>query len=216
MATTVDGSASRLMDPASELDARRISRPRLYHPQHVPRPRLIELLERGQGGGLTLLFAPAGFGKTTLLSAWSAASSRPVAWLTVAQTDNDPLVFARDLVAAIRKVAPDFGGGVLRLLQLPELPPADVVASVIAGEGADLPDELVLVLDDYEVIADAGVHAVVGELVQRLPGGLRVVLASRHRPALRSSLLRARGQLVELGPRSCAFDRTRSGRSSRR
>jgi LuxR family transcriptional regulator, maltose regulon positive regulatory protein len=186
------------------LSARRIVRPALCS-NHVARPRLFEMLDRGGGGGLTLLVAPAGYGKTTLLTAWAADSSRSVAWLTLTEADGDLVTFVRHLVASVQAVAPDFGDSVLGLLPLRELPAPELISSVIGAELADLPDPLVLVLDEYETLGDLGIHVLVGELLRTLPPNVQIAIASRNRPSLPIGLLRGRGQLVELGPRELRF-----------
>src|SRR5690349_781856 len=93
----------------------------------VPRPRLTGQLNEGLERGLTLVSAPAGFGKTTLVSEWVAGCERPVAWLSLDEGDNDPARFLAYLVAALQTIAPDIGAGVLRTLQSPQPPPAESI-----------------------------------------------------------------------------------------
>ena len=126
-------------------------------PKAVLRPRLIERLNAGLHRKLTLISAPAGFGKTTLVSAWVAGCDRPVAWLSLDAGDSDPTRFLTYLVAALRTIAPHIGAGVLGVLQAPQPPPTEAILTALLNEIATLPDNFVLVLDDYHVIdAKAG------------------------------------------------------------
>src|SRR5579859_7987559 len=101
-----------------------VPRPR---PNIVPRPRLIERLNEGLRGSLTLIAAPAGFGKTTVVSEWVAGCGRPTAWLSLDEGDNDPARFLLHLVAAVQSIAPEIGEGVLHALKSQQPPPADLV-----------------------------------------------------------------------------------------
>ncbi|HET7517404.1 MAG TPA: helix-turn-helix transcriptional regulator, partial [Actinomycetes bacterium] len=166
----------------------------------VPRPRLLEHLAKGVGRGLTVVCTPAGFGKTTLLGDWARRSRRPAAWLSLDAADNDPARFWRYVAAALERVRPGVGEQVEVLLRGSEQPPLEAVATavinqvtVLSGEGA-----VALVMDDYHLIEAPEVHASVAFLLERLPPGLRLVLASRADPPLPLARLRARGQLAEL------------------
>ncbi|MCB0183146.1 MAG: hypothetical protein KDE31_02720, partial [Caldilineaceae bacterium] len=127
-------------------------------PNVVLRPHLLERLNKGlrqnQGFGrkLTLISAPAGFGKTTLVSAWVAGFERPAAWLSLDEGDNDPIRFLAYLVAALRTIVADLGEGVLGVLQSPQPPPIESILTSLLNEITNIPDEFVLVLDDYHVI----------------------------------------------------------------
>src|SRR5579863_153728 len=125
--------------------------PRL-RPNVVSRPRLLERLNEGLHRKLTLIAAPAGFGKTTLLSEWIAGIARPTAWLSLDEGDNDPTRFLVYLVAALQTIAPTIGEGVLNALQSSQPPPAEAVLTALLNEISTLPDPFVLVLDDYHLI----------------------------------------------------------------
>jgi ATP/maltotriose-dependent transcriptional regulator MalT len=166
----------------------------------VPRPRLLEHLAKEMGRGLTVVCTPAGFGKTTLLGDWVRRSRRPAAWLSLDGGDNDPARFWRYVAAALERVRPGVGEQVKVLLGGAEPAPLEAVATavinqvtVLSGAGA-----VTLVVDDYHLIEASAVHASVGFLVERLPPGLRLVLASRADPPLPLARLRGRGQLAEL------------------
>src|SRR4028118_479014 len=121
-------------------------------PRVVPRPRLIERLNEGLHRKLTLVSAPAGFGKTTLLSDWLAGCQRPAAWLSLDERDSDPTRFLSYVVAALQTIAPNIGEGVLGTLQSPRPPPTESILTALLNEIVTVPDNFVLVLDDYHAI----------------------------------------------------------------
>jgi LuxR family maltose regulon positive regulatory protein len=169
-------------------------------PGFVVRPRLADRLAQVQGGELTLVCAPAGFGKTALLAHWARRSQRPVAWLSLDEGDNDPARFWRYVAGALNRVRPGLEEQVAALLRGLQPPPLEAVATAVINE-LTLPPaegEIALVLDDYHLIEAPTVHDSVAFLLGRLPPGLRLVLASRADPPLPLARLRARGQLVEL------------------
>jgi LuxR family maltose regulon positive regulatory protein len=175
-------------------------------PKLVFRPRLIERLSEGLHRKLTLISAPAGFGKTTLVSAWIAGCDRQVAWLSLDEGDSDPARFLTYLVAALRTIASNIGEGVLGALQTPQPPPAEVVLTALLNEITTIPDDFLLVLDDYHVI-DAkvrvsgvrqGVDEALTFLVEHLPPQMRLVIATREDPQLPLAKLRAGDQLTEV------------------
>src|SRR5215218_6588745 len=121
-------------------------------PKVVLRPRLIERLTEGLDRKLTLVSAPAGFGKTTLLGEWVAGCERPAAWLSLDESDNDPTRFLAYLVAALQTIAPNIAEGVLGVLGSPQPPPTESILTALLNEIDTVPDDFVLVLDDYHVI----------------------------------------------------------------
>ena len=166
----------------------------------VARPRLSERLSRGAESALTLVSAPAGFGKTTLLAEWlavAAAGGRSVAWLSLDQRDNDPALFWTYLVAALNTGAPAVGAGALALLQPPQ-PPNEAGLVALLNDLDAISNDVVLVLDDYHVIDTREVQDGMAFLLDHLPPGLHVVIAGRADPALPLARLRARGELAEI------------------
>ena len=129
-------------------------------PKAVLRPNLIERLNEGlrqnQGFGrkLTLISAPAGFGKTTLVSEWVAGCKQPVAWLSLDEGDNDPTCFLTYLVAALQTVAPKIGEGILGILHATQNqpPPIELLLTTLLNEFTTISEDFILVLDDYHVI----------------------------------------------------------------
>src|SRR5262245_2441620 len=166
----------------------------------VPRPRLMSSLGEGIGRGLTLVCTPAGFGKTTLLGDWARRSRWHVAWLSLDARDNDPALFWRSVAWALERVRPGVGEPAALLVGGPQQPPLEVVAIALVNELTQVSDagDIVLVMDDYHLIEEPEVHASVSFLLDRLPPGLRIAVATRADPPLPLARLRARGQLAEL------------------
>jgi LuxR family transcriptional regulator, maltose regulon positive regulatory protein len=176
-------------------------------PNVVLRPRLIERLNgdlpAGHTPGVTLISAPAGYGKTTLVSKWIAGRGqvceRPVAWLSLDEGDNDPVRFLAYLVAALQTIAPNFGAGVLGMLHAGQpQPPSESLLTALLNEIASIPDNFVLVLDDYHVIEAQAVDHILTFLLGHLPPQMHLVITTREDPNLPLARLRARGQLTEL------------------
>ncbi len=166
----------------------------------VLRPRLVERLDEGLAAGnrLTLVSAPAGFGKTTLVSEWVAGCGRPVAWLSLDGGDSDPSRFLAYVVAALQTVVPSMGEGLLALLQSPQPPPIESTLTDLLNDIATMPNDVVLVLDDYHVLDARPVDDALAFLVEHQPPQLHLVIATRVDPALPLARLRARGQLTEV------------------
>jgi LuxR family transcriptional regulator, maltose regulon positive regulatory protein len=172
-----------------------IPRPR---PGLLPRPHLLQQLGKGTASALTLVCAPAGFGKTSLLAEWARGRPEPVAWLSLDAGDSDPARFWRYVAAALDGLRAGLAGQVAALLRGPQQPPLEAVLTVVVNELADAGEEVVLVLDDYHLIDTPAVHASLTMLLERLPPQLRLIMASRSDPPLPLARLRARGQLAEL------------------
>ena len=132
-----------------------IPEPRL---ELVPRTALIERLNNGIRHKLTLISAPAGFGKTTILSEWIDQPQLPVAWISLDKSDNDPVHLIRYAIAALQKIKPKIGETALNLLQLPQPPPYDAIIFNLVHEIENIPHDIVLVFDDYHVIRGGEPH----------------------------------------------------------
>ena len=166
----------------------------------VARPRLSERLGRRAESALTLVSAPAGFGKTTLLTEWLAAApadGRSAAWLSLDQRDNDPALFWTYLITALQRAAPGVGAGALSLLQSPQ-PQIEAVLATLLNDLSAVSDDVVLVLDDYHLIDARDVQDGMAFLLEHLPPQIHLVIAGRADPALPLALLRGRGDLVEI------------------
>lgn len=163
----------------------------------IHRRRLVERLNEGMDRKLTLISAPAGFGKTTLVSEW-IASGRPAAWLSLDEGDNDLSRFLTYLVAALQTIGPTIGEGVARALQLPQLPPTESILTTLLNDISGLETQAVLVLDDYHRIESMAIDAAVTFLLEHLPPQMHLVITTREDPQIPLARLRARDQLTEL------------------
>lgn len=172
----------------------------LPRPKAVLRPRLLERLEEGlyHNRKLTIIAAPAGFGKTTLLSTWVTGCGRKVAWVSLDQADSDPTRFLTYLVSALQKIAPNIGVGALDMLQAPQPPLTEMILTALLNEIATIPDKFLLLLDDYHQIEAKAVDEALSFLVEHLPPQMHLVIATREDPPLPLARLRVRDQLTEL------------------
>lgn len=188
----------------------KLRRPPL-RPGLTPRARLAARLAAGLDQPLTLVCAPAGFGKTTLVSTWLAtltgAAAPHLAWLALEPDDNDPARFLLYLVQALAHARPGFGAAALALLQSPP-PPVPAALHALLNELTQSPARFVLALDDYHVIHAPAVHALMATLLEHLPPTLRLTLITRADPPLPLPRLRARRQLVELRSADLRFTET--------
>ncbi len=178
------------------------------HPDLVPRPRLSKRLKEGLGRKLTLISAPAGFGKTTLLSEWRMIhldSEWRIGWVSLDEGDNDPVRFFSYFIAALSTIEPGIGEAHLASLQSPHAQPLESVLTFLINEIASIPQEFVLVLDDYHVIESEAVHGVVSFLLEHLPPNLHLVISTRIDPPLQLVRLRARNQMTELDAADLTF-----------
>src|SRR4051794_12273550 len=178
--------------------------------QLVSRPRLLDRL--GPLRTLTLVSAPAGFGKTTLLAEWIADTGNcepdiRVAWLSLDDGDNDPSRFVTYVVSALQTLDADIGSEALSLLADAPALPVDVALTAVINDAATAHVRIVLVLDDYHVIEARPVHQAVGFLLDHLPPQLHLAIASRSDPPLPLARLRSRGELTELRAADLRFTR---------
>ena len=170
----------------------------------VARSRLIERLnaELLRSGGfarkLTLVSAPAGYGKTALVSDWLRGLECPVAWVSLDENDNDPVLLLSYMIAALQQVAPGFGQDVQAMVQSPQPPPTPTLLAALLNEIATLPRPVILALDDYHVIQSPRIHEQVAFLLDHLPPQMHLVLMTREDPLLPISRLRVRGHLMEI------------------
>jgi LuxR family maltose regulon positive regulatory protein len=172
-------------------------------PELVSRPRLIERLNAGRDCKLTLISAPAGFGKTTLVAEWvrglhKAEAADRIAWLSLDEDDNDLARFLVYMIAALRTIETNTGKGVLSQIRSPQPPPAEEILTVLINELVAIPDRTILILDDYHLIDDQRIHDALSFLLARLPHQMHLIIATREDPDLPLARLRARGQLIEL------------------
>jgi LuxR family maltose regulon positive regulatory protein len=173
-------------------------------PNLVSRPRLTERLNEGMMCKLTLISAPAGFGKTTLLSDWIHNREHPVAWVSLDEGDNDIARFLAYFIAALQTIDPrqspvgDIGDGVLTALQSPQASPLEAMLTTLVNDIVKITDHFVLVLDDYHVIEASEIDQALTFLLDHLPPQMHLIIASRVTPSLPLSRLRARCEMTEL------------------
>jgi ATP/maltotriose-dependent transcriptional regulator MalT len=203
--TAQRGSPARAASGAGVLLTGELLRTKLRvpppRPDPVPRPRLLGRLTAGLRGRLTLIAAPAGFGKTTLLGAWRATEpgrAVPLAWVSLDAGDNDLVRFWRYVIAALDELHPGLGAPALSLLHSPRQPPIETVLTTIINGLANLSERAVLILDDYHVIVDQPIHRSLTFLLEHLPLQLHLIITSRVDPPLPLARMRGRGELAEL------------------
>jgi LuxR family maltose regulon positive regulatory protein len=182
----------------------------------VPRPHLIQQLEEGLqlGRRMTLVSAPAGFGKTTLLSDWLRQVDRPVAWLSLDDGDNDPARFLTYLIAALQQIDPSIGLSAQATLQAALPLPMEPLLTTLVNDIVATSERFILVLDDYHVIETSAIHKAVSFLLDHMPPldeGAHLVFATRADPPLPLARLRGRGQLTELHAAELRFTSSEAG-----
>jgi LuxR family maltose regulon positive regulatory protein len=173
----------------------------------VPRPRLVRFLNEGllAKHKLTLISAPAGFGKTTLVVDWIKQTNLPTAWLSLDETDNDLQRFLTYLAAAFQQIDEELGGHLQSTLQAPRTVEADKLLPDLLNEIASRPDPLLLVLDDYHLIANVEILQAMEFLLRHQPPQLHLTITTREDPDLPLAKLRARNQLTEIRARDLRF-----------
>jgi LuxR family transcriptional regulator, maltose regulon positive regulatory protein len=163
-------------------------------PEAVVRPRLIERLDAGLRGRLTLVSAPAGFGKTTLVSAWLAGREQPAAWLSLDEGDGDPTRFLRYLVAALQTVAAEIGAGLQGALQSTPPPPPETILTALLNDIGAIEERFILVLDDYHAVNARPIDEALAFLLDHLPPQMHLVITTREDPQVPLARLRAPSQ----------------------
>jgi len=171
----------------------------------VSRPRLIERLNAGQHGKLTLISAPAGFGKTTLLVEWISNSNMSFVWISLEDDDNNIKRFYTYLVASLHQIDEDVGDGILALLDATGDPPIETLNTLLINNIISMDKEFYLVLDDYHLITNQAIHQAVNYLLEHLPPNAHIVISGRVDPPIAISRLRARDQMIEVRPNDLRF-----------
>jgi LuxR family transcriptional regulator, maltose regulon positive regulatory protein len=167
-------------------------------PKVVLRPRLIERLNVGLHRKLTLISAPAGFGKTTLVSEWISNCNQPVVWISLDQGDKDPARFLTYLVIALQMIDANIGKKLLSALQSPRSPAIEPILTSLLNEITSIPNNFILVLDDYHSIDAKPIDHALTLLLERQPSQMHLVITTREDPNLPLARLRVRDQLTEL------------------
>ncbi len=193
---------------AASLEPLRLLRTKLYRPRPtsglIARPRALEILNRRMDRALTLVCAPAGFGKTTLISDWLEHCADPSAWLSLDKGDGELGVFLSYFVAAARTLFPEACANTHALLRAPALPPFGHLATALVNDLDEMADNLapderfIFVLDDYHLVSNSAVDALLTELLRHLSRSLHLVISTRRDPPFPVHTLRAQGQLTEI------------------
>lgn len=184
---------------------------KLHFPQARPnlvlRPRLVAILEAGLHGPLTLISAPAGSGKTTLMGEWRETTRNqiPVAWLSLDSADNDPLRFLTYLTASIESACPNLTRPTVDLLRSSQPPALEIITSSLIESLDSFTDKLVIALDDYHVITNITVHEILNDILAHLPPVLHLVILTRVDPPLPLARLRVRNQMTEIREHDLRF-----------
>jgi len=166
----------------------------------VARSRLIKKLTEGliSGHKLTLVSAPAGFGKSTLVSEWILDCGRPAAWISLDENDNNAVRFLIYLIRALQTILPNLGADILDALQSSQIPPIDSILTVLLNEISHIPNNIILILDDYHLTDSKSIDDAFTFLIEHLPPQIHLVITTREDPSLPIPRLRARNQLTEL------------------
>ena len=173
-------------------------------PDMVPRSLLIKQLNERIQRKLTLITAPAGYGKTNLASEWTHSlqsedtSNNRITWLSLEEADSEPIRFLSYVIAALQQVAPEIGAGALSLFESAQSPPINTVLNELINDIAGLDYHIMLVLDDYHVISHPEIHEALRYLVEHQPHQMHLVITSREDPPLPLPRLRARGEMAEI------------------
>ncbi len=184
-------------------------RTKLHRPpvakDHLHRQHLLDRLNRNLHRPLTLVSAPAGYGKSTLVSCWLEACDIPSAWVSLDENDNDLRMFLAYFLTAVQSIFPDSARKTQALLNSTDLPLLSVMARSLINELDQIDKAFILVLDDYHFIGEKAVHDLLNELLNHPPASMHLVLATRRDPPLPLPILRARSQMTEIRVQDLRF-----------
>jgi LuxR family maltose regulon positive regulatory protein len=184
-------------------------RTKLYRPRIdediVPRPRLLESLKERRGRPLTLVSAPAGYGKTTLVNSWLDECDCPSAWLSLDEYDSDLAIFLNYVLAAVQSAFPESELKTQAMLNVPSTPPVPVLARSLVSDLERLEPPFILVLDDFHHIQEMAVYELLRQLLRHPPRSMHLVIVTRDDPALNLDSLRAKRQMTEIRLRDLSF-----------
>jgi len=182
---------------------------KLYIPQLnvdiVSRPSLCQRLDESLKRKLTLISAPTGFGKSTLVTDWLSKRDQPAAWLSLDQGDNDPVRFWTYLIAAIQTIHPEIGSEARQIISSPQLRRIEPVVIDLINDISKFSHDLIVVLDDYHIIETEQVHNDLGYLFEHQPQNLHIILITRVDPSISLARLRVHGQLIEIRAEDLQF-----------
>jgi len=202
MKTEIAGSSSKKKLSGSRTPQFPLLETKLYVPSPpttlVTRPRLVERLSKGIKCKLVLISAPAGFGKTTLLSEWIQKNEMPVSWFSIDKSDNDPLHFFNYITAGLRTIKADIGKSTQDLLKSTQLIPIQSILINLINDAMSIPIDFALVIDDYHLIDTKQVHEMIAFLLDHMPQHMHLVITTRSDPPLALPRFRSQNQLTEI------------------
>ena len=173
----------------------------------ITRSRLVKRLDDGLGRKLTLISAPAGFGKTTLLVDWVHQRKMPAAWFSVDKSDNAPLQFLTYAILGLQTLKEDIGKASLTMLQSPQPPPVETILINLINDAIDFRTDFVLILDDYHLVYAQPVNDMITFLLENLPEQMHILIATRSDPSLRLlARIRSQNQMVEVRAAELSFN----------
>ena len=183
-------------------------------PRRIGRPHLVASLNQGLAAGrkLTLVSAPAGFGKTSLVSEWTAGLEQPLAWLSLDEDDDEAVRFFDYFVAALQRVNEAIAGEIQGVLRSGQLPPVEIISTVLINDILETPEKFLLVLDDFQVIQERAILQVLESMLNNQPPQLHLVLVTREDPLLPLARLRANDQMTEIRAGDLRFNSTEANR----
>jgi LuxR family maltose regulon positive regulatory protein len=183
-------------------------------PRRIGRPHLVARLNQGLAAGrqLTLVSAPAGFGKSSLISEWAVGLDRPVAWLSLDEGDDEAVRFFAYFVAALQRVDENIGHEIQGVLRSGQLPPGEIISTVLINDILESPDRFVLVLDDFQVIQERAILGVLESVLNNQPPSLHLALVTREDPLLPLARLRANDQMTEIRAGDLRFSSAETNR----
>lgn len=177
----------------------------ILQPNRIHRPRLTELIDLGVLGPLTLIVAPTGFGKTHLLIEWINETNYPVAWLSLDPDDNDLYRFISYMIGALQTIEHHLGQETLELLPLIKANVCEIGMTLLINEIIELPNEIILVFDDFQVINNEKITQCLEFFIKNLPQNIRIIISSRREPSLDLPGLRSKGKVFDLSQNDLRF-----------
>lgn len=174
-------------------------------PNLIARPQLIKKLQESTSCKLILISAPAGYGKTTIMTSWRLESGLPSAWVSLDKEDNDPIRFLIYISKAFNEISPEIGQNSLSLLRSTRTPSLETILTILINELSAFQSGIQLFLDDYHLLEEPGIHSLVSYLIEHLPHNVKLFLACRSDPPLQLSRLRVLGQLLEVRQEDLQF-----------